>query len=129
MAAGTLAPGVLVVEDEYLIRLDLCDELRRLRLQVVEAGNADEALEALRSGLSIGLVVTDIRMPGERDGLDVAREARRLGLGVVVMSGHLLAHDAHGADYDLFVEKPFDSTDLATRVAELVAGGSAASRR
>lgn len=123
------APAVLVVEDEYLIRLDLCDELRALGIRVIEAGSAGEAVEALRSGLPVAVVVTDIRMPGEGDGLDVARAARdgRCDMRVVAMSGHLVPDERQRELFDLFVSKPFDSTALARRVAELLGDDRAAS--
>ena len=66
---------VLLVEDEVLTRLMLADELRSQGLQVLEASNADEALTVLQSSLLVHLLFTDIRMPGEMDGVALAKFA------------------------------------------------------
>ena len=63
---------VLVVEDEVLIRLYLSEEIRAAGFTVIEAASADEAFEVLKSRNDIDLVLTDIRMPGTMDGLQLA---------------------------------------------------------
>ena len=65
----------LLVEDEVLTRLMLADELRSQGLQVLEASNAHEALTVLQSALPVHLLFTDIRMPGEMDGVALAKFA------------------------------------------------------
>ena len=67
---------ILVVEDELLIRLMIADALRAAGFSVIEAMNADEALAVLRAGVSIDLVMTDIRVPGPTDGLGLADTVR-----------------------------------------------------
>jgi AmiR/NasT family two-component response regulator len=62
------SPVVMVVEDEFLIRIMITDELRHAGYEVVECGTADEAIDVLRSGISIGVMFTDIRMPGSISG-------------------------------------------------------------
>lgn len=113
---------VLLVEDEFLIRCDLADELRLLGYRVIEAGNADEAIEILRSTARIDLVVTDVRMPGLRDGVDVAQAAReeRPGLRVILMSGHFAPKQMHEQLIDLFIAKPVPSDLLASKVVKLM---------
>jgi len=115
-------PVVLLAEDEPFIRFDIADELRQLGCQVIEASNADEAIDVVESTARIDLVVTDVRMPGNRDGLDVARAVRqgRPGLKVVVMSGHLAPNDEHNLLIDLFVSKPTPSDQLATAIMEMI---------
>jgi DNA-binding NtrC family response regulator len=56
--------GILLVEDEVLTRLMVADEFRRRGFNVIEAQNADEAITILRSQVPIGLIFTDIRLPG-----------------------------------------------------------------
>ena len=71
-----LAPKVLVVEDEALIALDLEARLERLGYHVVgTADEADEACELARRE-SPDLVLMDIRLRGERDGIDAATTLR-----------------------------------------------------
>jgi CheY-like chemotaxis protein len=63
---------ILVVEDEVLVRMMIDDELRNVGYTVLEASNADEALEVLRHTPKVGLVFTDFRMPGSMDGAKFA---------------------------------------------------------
>src|SRR5205823_5789281 len=80
---------VLVVEDEVLIRLMIADELRKQGLNVIEACSADEALSVLQSSVPVGLLVTDLHMPGKLNGLALARIVRRTFpmIKIVVSSG------------------------------------------
>lgn len=113
---------VLLAEDEPLIRFDIADELRQLGFQVIEAGNADEAIDVLNSTARIDLVVTDVRMPGDHNGLDVARAVRekRPGVKVMVMSGHLVPKKKHEDFIDLFVSKPTPGDQLAKAIVEFM---------
>jgi two-component system, response regulator PdtaR len=70
-------PVLLVVEDEVLIRLSVSDFLRNEGFIVIEAGSAREALTVLKARSDVSLVVTDIRMSGASEGLDLIREIRR----------------------------------------------------
>jgi CheY-like chemotaxis protein len=64
--------AVLVVDDEVLVRLDVADQLRDVGYEVLEASNADQAIEILNITPSIRLLFTDIDMPGSMDGLKLA---------------------------------------------------------
>jgi two-component system, response regulator PdtaR len=112
-------PAVLIVEDEVLLRLTLADELRDAGFVVAEAVNADEALDVLQSPLAIGLMVTDVRMPGIMDGLDLVAMVREAwpDVKIIIMSGHLSG--AAGVTADAFFAKPVDFTALIRRVREL----------
>jgi len=70
-------PVLLVVEDEVLIRISVCDFLRNAGFTVIEAGNAREALAVLKVRADIALVLTDINMNGATDGLHLIREIRK----------------------------------------------------
>lgn len=120
-AAGILGV-VLLVEDDPLIRFDIAEQLRQLGFRVVEARNADEAIDMLMSTARLDLVVTDVRMPGERDGLDVARATRdnRPGLKTVVMSGHLVLTDEHKGLIDAFIPKPAMTHHLIDAILKLM---------
>jgi len=80
---------VLLVEDEPLVRMLLADELRAAGLTVIEAGAASEALSFLAVAAPVDLVVTDIQMPGDMDGLELAELIRRdhPDIPVVLTSG------------------------------------------
>jgi DNA-binding NtrC family response regulator len=70
-------PVLLVVEDEVLIRLSVCDFLRDEGFTVIEAGNADDALAVLNVRGDIALVLTDLNMSGAMEGVRLIREIRR----------------------------------------------------
>jgi CheY-like chemotaxis protein len=65
-------PTVLIVEDEFLIREMLKDELEDAGYQVVSVPDADHAICVLEARQDIHLVFTDINMPGSMDGLKLA---------------------------------------------------------
>ena len=67
---------ILVVEDEVLLRLDLAHQLRSAGFDVIEADSGDEALAILKVKSDVDLILTDIRMPGEIDGAELARSVR-----------------------------------------------------
>ena len=69
-------PVVLVVEDEFLVRMDAVDMVRAAGFDAVEASDADEAIDILTSRLDIAVVFTDIQMPGSMDGLRLAAAVR-----------------------------------------------------
>src|SRR5436305_11652394 len=60
-AAGR--PVVLIVEDEFLLRMNAVDMIRAAGFEAVEAANAEEAIEILETRSDITVVFTDIQMP------------------------------------------------------------------
>jgi len=111
--------GVLVVDDEALVRSLLRRALEAEGFGVTEAASGDEALEILgAAGSPPGLdaVLLDLTMPG-RDGGAVLREirARHPDLPVALMSGYAV-EDAlrplRGQPPDAFLEKPFRPGDV-----------------
>ncbi len=70
-------PCVLVVEDEFLVRYGISDELREAGFKVVEANNADEAWKYLTAGGRADLIFSDVQMPGTLSGIDLAHRARK----------------------------------------------------
>jgi CheY-like chemotaxis protein len=96
----------LIVDDEPAIRTYLSAVLRQRGIQCLEADGAAEALRILHKlGGQIDLLLTDIQMPGEMDGLDLAYSVRNSfsALPVIVVSGHI---DRAPADFTV-VQKPF----------------------
>lgn len=106
---------VLVVEDEAAVRMFCCTVLRRFGYEVLEASGPVEALDALQHR-TVGLVLTDITMPG-MNGKEMVRRIDRgqqPDLKVLYMSGYSENLEP-GLD---FLEKPFTSADLLKRVRE-----------
>jgi DNA-binding NarL/FixJ family response regulator len=117
---GTLGPKVLVVEDEFFVALDLETTLQRAGFEVV--GVADNAADALRlaEANQPSLVVMDVRIAGERDGIDTAIEIyERFGIRSVFASAH---HDpgtvarAARANAAGWLAKPYSSQSLLAAV-------------
>lgn len=84
---------VLVVEDEWLIRDEIVEEIRRAGLLVLEAETAEAALELLKAEVRIDVLITDINFPGSLTGWDVAEEcrARQAAIPIIYASGSLAA--------------------------------------
>jgi CheY-like chemotaxis protein len=70
--AATDHPVVLIVEDEFLIRMATADAIRDAGFQVLEAPDADKAIAILETRSDIRVVFTDIHMPGSMDGARLA---------------------------------------------------------
>ncbi len=106
-----------------MVRMPIAEYLRACGYAVLEAGNACEAIAALDSGVSVGLVFSDIRMPGKMDGLGLAAwcHAHRPALPVLLTSGYSglrngLAVSVPGTG---FIEKPYSQMQVERRIAAL----------
>jgi CheY-like chemotaxis protein len=119
-AAPAEQPTVLVVEDEILIRMVISDQLREAGCRVIETTNAAEGLAVLRSGGSVDVIVSDVRMPGSIDGLGLARLVRSEfpRTKIVLVSGHL--RDVGAADHDGFFPKPYNLDRLIEHIRGLM---------
>lgn len=116
----TEAPTILIVEDEVLVRMLAVDALVERGLPLVEAGTATEALEVLATRPNIRLMIVDISMPGDIDGLALARKVadRHPGLPILITSGR---HEPQGVELPpntRFLPKPFSDVGLNWAVDE-----------
>jgi CheY-like chemotaxis protein len=113
---------VLVVEDEFLIRMNTIDMVENAGFETLEAGSADEALEILGRHPEIAIVFTDINMPGSLDGLDLAETVAQNwpSIRVVLTSGRYLLRDEALPNDDWFIPKPFDGEQLSNMLRGLV---------
>ncbi len=116
-------PCALVVEDEFLIRWQIADVLRSREFNVYEFGTADEAWVYIQSGARVDVVFTDIRLPGNLNGLELVlliNESAMPIKAVVVTSSHL--PKAAIPLPVLFVPKPYDPDATADLLSKLVHG-------
>jgi CheY-like chemotaxis protein len=108
---------ILVVEDDDDVLEITSAMLTGLGYQVLCARNGNDAIQMLKSGEKFDLVFSDVLMPLGISGVELAREARRLGNGIKVLltsgnAGDVLAR--HGAvDEFPIIGKPFSRADLA----------------
>lgn len=125
MAEDDRIYSIMVVEDEPLVRLTIADYLRGCGFRVTEAASADEALDVLYSDAGIGLVFSDIQMPGNMNGCDLARWIRqnRPAIKVVLTSGiaDAAAEAADLCDEEPLLSKPYDELMLVDRFKRLLA--------
>jgi len=100
--------------------LTLAATLRDEGFTVIEACDADEALVAL-STAPIDVLLTDVRMGGSMDGLELAARVRSTmpDLKIVVVSGHLAANETLGVA-DAFVSKPYLTEKVVEQVVEIL---------
>jgi len=83
---------VLVVDDEPVIRLTLAVHLEENGFKVLEAGCAADAIAILEEpGSIVKLVFSDVRMPGEMDGISLSRWIfeSRPNIAVILATGDL----------------------------------------
>lgn len=113
---------VLVVEDEYLIRSNAAEMIAEAGYDVVEAGNADEAIAVLEARPDIHVVFTDIQMPGSMDGLKLAHfvRGRWPPIKIIATSGHHKFQDGDLPEGGLFLPKPYSFYRISTILRELI---------
>jgi DNA-binding response OmpR family regulator len=111
----------LIVEDEWLLRMELADELLAAGWAVLEAGTGEAALDVIAHEDRIDFLVTDIRLPGPVDGWAVADafRQRHAGGAVIYVSANpdLPGRRAPGS---AFITKPCDIALLLQTCDRLV---------
>ena len=103
-------PVVLVVDDEAILRLHAACLLET------------EGFEVLETRDDVRLLFTDIQMPGEQDGMDLAREVHERWPHVLLLvtSGRLRPTDEELPDHGRFLAKPYQPDVLIGEVRDLV---------
>jgi two-component system C4-dicarboxylate transport response regulator DctD len=115
-----MKPVVLVVDDEDTIRNLLKTRLSREGWDLHVASNASEAEAVFNAGKEIGVMITDLKMPG-KDGLALMTWAKQKSphTRIIMITGHgdkdvaVRALRQGASDY---LEKPFDTDELAHTV-------------
>jgi PAS domain S-box-containing protein len=121
-------PSVLFVEDEADVREITIEQFRAARFRVIEAHNAEAAMRLLQSGTQFDIMVTDVRLPGDMDGVQLAETARALrpSLPVVLISGYADGRTLPGAP---LIDKPFAFNVLLGHVTNLLQPANTAEKR
>ena len=121
---------VLIMEDELNIRSFVVINLKRAGYDVIEAGDGQEALDAIAANPDTGVAILDIMVPGDMDGFEVCRRIRATNkqMGIIMLTARTQEMDKvtglmTGADD--YVTKPFSPAELTARVDALFrrAGG------
>ena len=103
--------------------MTLADFLLQDGFDVLEAENADEACQLFRANPTIAALITDVRMPGTKDGFELARgvAAARSHVRIFIMSGHTGTADTTLPPGAVFISKPFDHEKLIGRLKTALA--------
>ena len=116
---------VLIMEDELNIRSFVVINLKRAGYDAIEAGNGQEALDAIAETPDIGVAILDIMVPGDMDGFEVCRRIRASNkqMGIIMLTARTQEMDKvtglmTGADD--YVTKPFSPAELTARVDALL---------
>jgi len=120
---------ILLVEDDDNVAQLVEEMLRELGYEVVRAGEALAALEVLRNDSAFDLVFSDMVMPGDVGGLDLARDISRLrpNLPVILTTGYSAAAAAATNEGRRVLIKPYRIEALAAELDAALAGVSKAS--
>lgn len=111
-------PLIVLVEDEFLLRVSLAKGIDDAGYNVMSAATGDEGLNLLRGGRA-DLAIIDLVLPGRLDGLALARTVKKLQptLRVIMTSGKALEADRHTATtLGPMLAKPFRLDDLLNEI-------------
>jgi PAS domain S-box-containing protein len=111
---------VLIVDDDPLIRMGTTDMLEDLGHTAIEASSAAQALEMLRSGVQVDLVLTDHAMPG-MTGVELARQVQEAwpALPVLLATGYADLPEGELMGF-IRLSKPYRQEELSVRIAQLL---------
>jgi signal transduction histidine kinase len=121
------ATTVLVVEDDPDVRALSVAMIGRLGYRVLEAGDGAAALELLRARPEVALMFTDVGLPGQQNGRELAAAAleERPGLKVLFTTGYarnaIIHHGRLDPDVALLA-KPFSMAALGEKLRDVLRG-------
>ena len=113
---------VPVVEDEVLLRLNTVDELTDYGFDVVEAGNAREAINIFKSGGRFECLFTDVDMPRGVDGMRLAAIIRDRWppIKLILVSGHIQDPGDQIPAETVFFAKPYREEQIVEAIRQML---------
>ena len=116
---GAVTTTVLVVEDDFLVRLCAADALSDAGFDVLQAASGPDALRLIEDG-PVEVVFTDINMPGAFDGAGLARRVRHRWpeVALVITSGR--GHPEQDLGDACFLPKPYMPDNLPRLMEEVL---------
>jgi CheY-like chemotaxis protein len=113
-------PRALIVEDEILIAEELKERLSLLGFSVIAAVDSAEEGIAIATRERPDLVLMDIRLKGNKDGVQAAEEIhQQVDVPIVYLTAYsdrLTVDRAKGTQYDGFILKPFRARELQSTI-------------
>ena len=112
---------ILLVDDDSAVREVTASLLREFGYGVIEAGSGNAALDLLRGGAAVDLLLADYAMPG-MNGVETVREAQALrpGLRALFITGFADLAALREVGEERIIQKPFREDELARKVAAIV---------
>ena len=122
--AAALNSIILIVEDECLVRMNAAMMMEEAGFNVLEAGNADEAIRLLEGNPDISIVFTDIEMPGSMNGLKLAHAVtdRWPPIRIIATPGRFNVGDGDLPTGGRFLPKPYRAGQILTALREMGGG-------
>ncbi len=116
---------LLLIEDDPDVSETIADQLQNLGFAILKAENADDARQLALDLPELRAVLSDIIMPGQTNGLKLAREIRqnRPELGIALMTGYAdwsaLADNSSSCEFPVLA-KPFNDYQLAETLRKIL---------
>jgi CheY-like chemotaxis protein len=122
---GNRSTEILIVEDDVLVRMIASDILTDAGFRVYEAHDAHEAIALLEARSDVRVVFTDWNMPGDIDGMELARLVRKRwpAISVIVTSGKMRPPGELPAGVR-FLAKPYRPLALIEEIEIMVQGSA-----
>jgi DNA-binding NtrC family response regulator len=117
---------ILIVDDESTLRSVFSDMMAAQGYRCITAANAVDALQIIEANLlQFDMLVTDIKMPGSFDGVELANKMRELqpDVAILVITGYPESEamkEAKAQGYRV-LEKPFRQAEFDAAIAEELA--------
>lgn len=111
---------ILLVEDEPLVLEATAQLLTDAGYSVTRASTCDEAMAALDAGLAPSIVITDINLSTDGDGIELARCVSELwpGIRLIIVSGAQRPAPNDYPEGAIFFTKPYAPGALVSMCAE-----------
>ena len=114
---STMPVRIMIVQDDFLLRLDTAGDLRRWGYEVVEAINEAVARRALHADQPIALVLLDVNVDGTPHGLELARWIKDAHPQTKVLLAAAVAPEADGIPV---LDKPYLPLNLLQHIDALL---------
>lgn len=115
-------PAVLIVEDEPLIRMEAVDMIEDAGFRTYAAASADRAIALMEQHADIGILFTDIDMPGSMDGLKLAAHVRDRwpSAAIIIASGIVEVETLVLPEGASFFPKPYLNSQIAAALTQMI---------
>jgi len=110
---------VMVIEPEIIARMSIAEYLRDCGYKVIEGYRSEEVFSLLEAGTTIHIILTEVRLAGDLDGLELARRIREKhpGIDVILAVGVANAADKAAEICDAgHLKKPFHPQELLRKI-------------